>query len=195
MATDFTKAPKDILVDLINETNGTALAPVDLELGEVTPLPIVPLPGQDAPPVTLACILAQPGVDSVFRGETLLMYRRIHVAKALLGLPPFVAARGSAEKVSQLLPQINARFGYNILPEDVVDADLEPSVDAEEEVPFTLTIAPDSLIYVGAIGFVVVGETPIRLDVAVTETQLPPFEPLPVIELFDLSLDGFNQPV
>ena len=195
MATDFTKPPRDILVDLINETNGTALASVDLDLGEVAPLPIEPLPGQETPPVTLACILAKPGVDSVFKGETLLMYRRIHIARALLGLPPFVATRGSAEKVSDLLPQINTRFGYNILVEDVVDADLEPSVDAEEEVPFTLSIAPESLIYVGSIQFVVVGETPVPLDTAVSEIELPGFLPVSPVELWDLVLDGFESPV
>jgi hypothetical protein len=194
MATDFTKLPKDILVDLINETNGTALASVDLDLGEVAPLPIEPLPGQETPPVTLACILARPGVDSVLTGETLLMYRRIHVASALLAFPPFVAARGSAEKVSQLLPQINARFGYNILPEDIVDADLLPTDDPEEEVPFTLAIDPESLIYVGSIQFVVLGQTPVRLDEALTDLELPGFVPEIPVELWDVTLNGFDGP-
>lgn len=141
MATDLTKLPLEILVDLINETNGTALTVDDIDFGQ----PFLQLNGSRNTGIT---ITAKP--DSLeYSGYRDITYDRINLG-AIPGNRIRDFARGNAVTSKDLIPTINAAYQLNLRPEDYFD-EILPTFGTEpgETHPFKLRAKPASLIYTG----------------------------------------------
>lgn len=136
MATDFTKAPLEILVDLINYTNGCALTTADISFSACSALSA----GSRNTGVT---ITARP--NSVYSGTRDLSYNRVDMA-TIPGLRSTEFEIGTAVSMKDLIPQINTAYRLNMQPEDYYD-DLLPGLDDGGSRKFTLRARPGSYIY------------------------------------------------
>lgn len=146
MATDFTKAPAAIIVDLINEDNpGHGLTTELLTLG-------VPAAAPGGSPVrnTQLRVTAAPG--SGYVGFVDVLYDRVDMAD-IPGLMSKIFPVGNAVNVADLIPEVNARYGINITSSDFVDAPLPAATGGipNEQVDFVVTAAADSLVWLGSL--------------------------------------------
>lgn len=143
MATDFMKMPPEILVDLINLTNGTSLRTADISYGPVT----TQVSGNRNTGVTIS---ATPG--SIYQGTRDLTYNRVSFAQ-VIGDRNRVFERGEAMFVSHLIPKINIAYALNLQPEDYMNDPL-PLPDGgayTNNKPFTLRARPGSYVWVGQV--------------------------------------------
>lgn len=140
---DFTKAPEQIIVDLINHDNGTALTTDLLAFG----LPSVLAVGPHNTKVTTT---AKPG--SVYVGSVDISYNRVDLA-TIPGARSVVFPQTPALKISDIVEALNTRYQLNLTPVDYVDADLPVFTDTvpHSELPFTLQAGVDSLIFIGSV--------------------------------------------
>lgn len=139
MATDFTQMPPQILVELINITNGISLTLSDIDYGPVTAI----LSGNRNTAIT---VTAKPG--SPYTGTRDLTYNRVNLAD-VPGVRSVVFDRGSANFVSQLIPQINMAYALNLQPEDYYN-DRLPSADPgpyTSDKKFFLRARPESYVW------------------------------------------------
>jgi hypothetical protein len=150
MATDFTKAPLEILVDLINFANGSALTLADISFSPATAL----LVGNRNTGIT---IKARP--SSVYSGSRDLTYNRVDMA-TIPGQRSKQFNIEGAQSIKDLIPQINAAYRLNLLPEDYFDDPL-PVIDPTATVPynFALRAKPGSYIYRGLLTLTSLGDT------------------------------------
>ncbi|MNU19718.1 hypothetical protein D3C71_79510 [compost metagenome] len=137
---DYLKPPEAIITDLINRTNGTTLASSQLAYG----VPFLPTADDDAPRNTLLTVGAADG--SAFTGSVVLEYDRIPL-KMLANGRPAMFFRSTATRVSELLPQINARFGVQIGIADIIDGDLPPANEDGTVTGFVLVASPHALVW------------------------------------------------
>lgn len=155
MATDFTKMPPEILVDLINLTNGISLRVPDITYSSVTKL----TSGNRNSGVT---IFATPG--SIYSGSRDLTYNRVSFQQ-IVGTRNIFFERGSAKFVAHLLPQINLAYAINLQPEDYYNDPLpEPdgNVNAGDKA-FKLRARPGSYVWMGEIELILRGnQIPLR---------------------------------
>jgi len=140
MATDYTKLPRAIIVDLINETNaGAGMTEALLDFG----LPTVPT-GTPARNTELT-VTAKAG--SGYSGSVTLKYNRVDMAE-IPGALNVEYTKGDAENISDLIPEINARYGINLQAEDYVDAPLPNFTGTpNEKIDFEIVAAADSLVW------------------------------------------------
>jgi hypothetical protein len=162
---DFTKAPTEIVIDLINYDNGTALRYDELEFG----LPEAITGGHN----TTVEVTAVEGVSS-YSGSVQITYNRVDLATV-----PGVRSRGmlvppeGATTISDIVDQINTRYAINLTPDDYFDDPLPDvwSHPADEQVPFTLRAKPESLIWIGQVDLTVYHE-PVRLSDVIKKVVL-----------------------
>jgi hypothetical protein len=138
MATDLTKAPLEILVDLINDTNGCALTTSDITFGPPSAL-------LNSARNTSLRITATP--SSVYSGSRDVTYDRIDMA-TIPGLRSTGFDLGTARTIRDLIPMINNAYLLNLQPEDYYD-DILPNFGQGADVSyhFTLRAKPASYIY------------------------------------------------
>ncbi len=138
MATDFTKLPLDILVDLINFTDGCALSSSDITFSPPTAL----VSGNRNTGVTVTATPSSP-----YSGSRDLTYNRVDLA-SVPGERSTTFSFNGAVTMSDLIPQINAAYLINLQPEDYYN-DLLPNLSdpSLSSFNFALRAKPGSYIW------------------------------------------------
>jgi hypothetical protein len=178
MATDFKKSDVQILVDLINETNaGVALTTEVVTFG----LPSVATGGSERnTDITVTAV-----EDSGYINSKNLNYNRVDLA-TIPGTRSVEFPKGDAVKISDMILEINAKYGINLTANDFVDGPLPDFVGGmpNEKLEFQVSAAANSLIYQGSVFLKLAAED---LDLAVIITNpvlnglvyVQPVEPAP----------------
>lgn len=142
---DLTKAPAQIIVDMINGDNTSAgLTTADLTLGSP-----VDISGSNA--VRNTELLVQGKAGGRYGGQVYIRYNRVNIAQVLAtGSAAFL--KGSATQVSEVVAALNARFGVNLIAGTDYDDEALPTFTGlpGEEHTFVLTIKPGSLVFIGS---------------------------------------------
>lgn len=161
VVTDFTKAPEQILLDLINNDNTSALTTAQVTLG--TPSTSG---GAENTSVTLTAV-----AGSGYSGSQTVTYNRVDIA-TVPGSRPTEFPVGSATKISDMLPQINAQYQINLTAADIVDATL-PTFDGtpNEVKTFELVMAAGALVYLNQVTLSIHAND-IPLTTVITNTAL-----------------------
>lgn len=166
--TDFTKSDVQILIDLLNaKVPNLALTPELVTFG----LPSLnALNGRN----TKVTITAVPG--SGYKNFRDLEYNRVDYA-VIPGARSVEFPKGDSTLISELVAEINARFGLNISANDYVDGPLPEFVEGQpnQKIDFNFTAAADSLIYRGTMVLKVINED-IDLAVVITDPVLDGLE-------------------
>ena len=119
VAIDFSKASAAIILDLINgsQTPPATLTAADITLG-------VPSANATDPETTGDTAVVVTGVLAEgYKGSVTVTYNRVPIT-AVVGANSDEFEVGSATNVSDLLAQINARFGINLTAAEITDAAL-----------------------------------------------------------------------
>ncbi len=162
MASDFTKLPFDIIVDLINADNATSLVKADLTFSAITVLGS----GNRNTQVTITAV-----GGSGYTGTRDLTYDRIDLA-TVPGSRSVTFPIGSATNAVDLIPAINAAYQLNL---QVADYDNDPlptfTGTPDETHPFTLNAKAGSYIFRGSVNLIISGND-VDLADAITVTEL-----------------------
>jgi hypothetical protein len=162
MATDFTKSAQQILIDLINATNATAITSADVTFSNMAPTG----GGNRNTGIRVTAV-----ANSGYLNHVDVTYDRVDLAQ-IPGSRPVVFNLGSVTSAFGLLPAINAAYGINLTTDDVED-DPMPTFhgDPLETEPFTLRAKSGSLIYRGSLSLTIDGND-IDLATLITVTEL-----------------------
>lgn len=169
MANDLTKIPVEVIVDLINATNGTSFTSSMLTFDP----PVVNADGKN----TSVTVRAANG--SGYKGFVVSLYNRLHLTNDIA--TPFQAAwpsrpleflLGDATTIADLVPELNQLLGINLTPDDFVDGPLpEFTGAANESHPVQVVAKADSLCYTGSVTFTLKAEE-IELSTVITQLTL-----------------------
>lgn len=99
------------------------------------------------------------------RSKVSVKYTKLDLVTMLIGLVPTVNVSGAASTVA-LLPAINARYGFDLKPEEIVDRPLE-----EDGTKAVIEVLPTCSLYKGTVTFAV-GPQPVSLDTLVVERSV-----------------------
>lgn len=168
-AIDLTKLPEEILVQLINRDNKSKLTTA--LVGFKTP---APAPSQ-APRNTEVVVYAKR--RSGLRGEVKVFYDRLNIVD-IVGQSDIIFDLDEATRLSELIPDINQRYGINLTPQDYVDIDLSPTAGGfGNTYSLAFHTAPESLVYFGSINFTIRTNEPegIQLSAVITDRILDIF--------------------
>jgi hypothetical protein len=163
MATDFTKAPLQILIDLINETNVTALTTQDVTFTA----PSVLGSGNKNTGVRITAVNGRG-----YTGQRDLTYDRVDLA-AIPGARNKTFNIGSVTSAHGLIPALNAAYQLNLQPEDIED-DAMPTFDGSDPLEteaFTLRAKTGSYIFRGSLELIIDGND-VDLATLITVTEL-----------------------
>lgn len=150
-AADFTKAPEQIMVDMVNfynPVNGqAALKTTDVVFA-------APVATNAAGPMPNTAVIMSGSATGLGSGSVMLNYNRweIGTVPVILGVDA-VFTITTEKTVKDLIPQLNAHFGINLTPADYVDAPL-PTFTGSVQNEFhdtTIQMAATSLIWQGSI--------------------------------------------
>lgn len=152
---DFSKLPQEIIFDLINEQNGTALNNTLVELG----LPTVTTTA-GAPYNTDMTVTALEG--SGYSGQVILGYNRLDVQGFLFG-ETLTLGLGNAETFKDLIVEINLKLRINLTEDDYVDGNIVEQAGEWEGLPketkqITIQMNPDSPVFIGSLTLTVAAE-------------------------------------
>lgn len=153
---DFTKTDVEILSALLNaRVPGLTLIPTLLTHG----VPEVNSTNNRNTKITITGV-----ANSGYTGTATPEYNRVALS-VVPGVRDIVFPKGDAVNISELIPEINARFSINLTANDYTDGPLPALTgSANEEVEFTLTAKAGSLIYNGSVVLKIAGG---ELDLAV----------------------------
>lgn len=164
---DFTKEDKQVIIDLLNgSVAGLALTPELVTFGLPT---VQAVNGRN----TKLTITAVPG--SGYKNFKDLEYNRVDLA-VIPGARSIEFPAGNATQISEIIPEINARYNINLSANDFVDGPL-PTFEGEpnEKKDFVVTAAADSLVYRGTVTFSLVAED-LDLNVLIADPVLDGLE-------------------
>lgn len=147
---NYNLAPDALLMELINRTNGTSFTPGQLSFG--TP---VALTGEND--LRNTAVMASPALLSPFLSTVMLHYDRLDLAELALDRDTSFERFG-AMMISDLLPQINTRYGVALTSADIVDAPLPPATG--EPVEVVLQAVQASLVWQGSATYQVFESAP-----------------------------------
>ena len=141
MPIDLTKSEIEVLVDRINQVNLTNIDYRSITVGNPTMVN-----GE----LTSIVITGKP--NSGITGSATLRYNRKNIA-TLIGSRNKVFTQDSAITTRDLVNKINTEYGIKLDADDIVDVALPVFSNGTpgETLNFTLTIAPTSLLYIGAV--------------------------------------------
>jgi hypothetical protein len=165
---DFTKAPAQILIDLINSANSaslvTALTPELVTFGA----PVAQAGNANGD--TNITMTAAAG--SGYSGNVSLNYNRVPMS-SIPGAKSTVYTQGSATKISDLIPEINATYGINLTADDYEDAALPVFPNQpHDSLPFTITAKSTSLVWEGSLTLTL-DNNDVPLTSVITTLNLP----------------------
>ena len=162
---DFTKTSSRLLVDLINEDNGTQFHPSTVLFSNVTTL-------ESGSKNTQVLLSGAP--DSGYDDSVSLTYDRVPVS-GFVGSIELVYLVQSQATISDLLPLINETLNINLTDEEIQDGPL-PSLGSQpnslEDVD--VVMVPQCLVYTGTLT-VQITNGEISLQSIITNTELSGF--------------------
>lgn len=140
---DFTKGAKEIAIDLINESNGTAYTAATVTLGAPVDNNVVANGLNTRVLLTLA--------DTTKRDlGSYLYYDRINIDK-LLSRPYCQLDDKNPSRLNDLLTLINAKYNIALAAGDIVDGPYRPADVATGIKSVTLTVTSTNLAYKGSV--------------------------------------------
>ena len=164
IVSDFTKDPKQIVLDLINNDNTSSLTLDLLDFG----LPTVTTGASPARDTTLT-LTAKTG--SGYTGSQTVLYNRVDLA-TIPGARSTVFQKGDATQISQLIPEINTAYSINLTAADYVDGALPTFTGApNEQHDFQVVASEDSYVYKNSVTLTVKADD-IPLSSVITNTTL-----------------------
>jgi hypothetical protein len=144
---DFSKLPLEIVFDLINEQNGSALNNTEVVLGQ--PTVATGSGGYN----TDILVTARP--NGRYEGSVSLGYNRLDVVGFLFG-DTITLTLGDATNVSDLIPEINTKLRANLTTDDFVDAPIGTWTGTPGETKqLTIQMKPTSLVFIGELALTV----------------------------------------
>lgn len=174
---DYTKAPKTLVTELINEDNATNLLANLIEL-TVPAAPAVEYVGEKNTAITVSG-----AVGSGYTGSVPLFYDRVAVT-GFVGTVDLTFQLGDAQNVADLVPEVNSLLNINLTADDFTDAAL-PAFGNEpnETQPVDVVIAAGSLVYTGTLT-INVSNGELSLVDLITTTELNGFfiDPTQVVD-------------
>jgi hypothetical protein len=164
-ASDYTKSPEQILIDLINNDNTGAFPMTTALIGFGAPS-VVDIGGRN----TEVVATAKPG--SGYTGSQTFHYNRVDMAN-IPGVRPTSFQKGDATNLSDLIAEINVAYGINLTVADFVDVALPTFDDAQphETQNVVMAAAAGSLVWVGQLTLTI-DANDIALSSVLTTTEL-----------------------
>lgn len=160
---DFTKAAQQILLDQINEDNGSSLTPALVTFGAVA---------VDNGGVRNSKINAAANQGSGYSGSVDFLYNRVDVA-TIPGARPTVFQVGDATHLSDLIDEINTAYQLALTVDDYIDVLIPafPGTAPHETQTIDLVAKGTSLIYLGTLTLTI-DANDIPLSSVITTTTL-----------------------
>lgn len=167
-ASDYTKAPAQIVIDLINNDNSTSLTSSLIQLG-------LPTAATGGSPVRNTELEISAKAGSGYKGSVVVQYNRLQIQDFVkpatfpsgLQLPV-----GDAVNYSDLIPEINTALGINLTAADYVDGAIGAWAGTPNETKsITITMNSDSLVYLGSLTLTLTSED-IDLSTVITNLVL-----------------------
>lgn len=142
---DYNKPAKELLLDLVYESNGIRFGVDDISFGP--PEALDPRPDLDWDPNTFVPVEVVESVDVRYEGETGFMYRRapINEVTPVVGALP-VKISAYPYQTLDVLAQINAYLGLALTPDEVIN---DTYTDAS--MPLIVRVADTALCFIGEI--------------------------------------------
>ncbi|WP_233875218.1 DUF7941 domain-family protein [Paraburkholderia adhaesiva] len=140
---DFSQPAEEVLLAQINHDNATLITPDQVRMGYVGALPQIDSDGRN----TTVYVSAAQGAN--LEGAGYFNYHRIDIS-TVPGTRSTLFTLVAQKKLSDLLPDINARFSLNLTRADIVDARL-PSVAAGQTLNASLTMSARALLWTGTL--------------------------------------------
>lgn len=170
MANDLTKAPKQIILDMVNAKSGKGFTLASFTWED---LPVVEAVGKNTS-LTLTA-----AVGSGYKNNRVIRYIRPHLgtdvgaAFVASGVDrDLVFSIGDATMIADLIPEFNNRLKVNLTADDFVDAALpEFTGTLNEEHDVQIVVKADSLIFTGSITITVKAED-IDLATAIPDVEM-----------------------
>lgn len=192
MTIDYTRNEIDILIDLIRDDNSRKT----LTTGQVTfgsPSEFAPIEGVDRNTVIIATAISGRG----YTGSQPFYYNRLPLSAFVPTGDPEVLTfqKGDRVKLSELLPEINARFKINLTADKIVDANL-PDISEIDADDIQLAMQPNSLVYTDTLMLRIENDlTPLSEVITKPDLDGLEYEPpqLPLVEAISITdLNGFT---
>jgi hypothetical protein len=140
---DYNKPAKELLLDLIFNSNGIRFGVDDISFGVAEKLD--PRPDLDWDPNSFVPVEVVETVDTRYEGATGFMYRRVpfNEVPAVVDPPP-VRIPTYPFHTLDVLADINAYLGVQLEPSDVINDEYE-----DENTPFVVRLADGALCFTG----------------------------------------------
>lgn len=165
---DYTKAPKALLVDLINEDNGTSVDGSLLVFSN--PAEYV---GEKNTTITVTG-----AAESGYSGSVDFFYNRVPV-EGFVGTVELSFFTDGMSTVAELIESVNATLNINLTVDDFVDGPLpEFGSVPNQSLPLNIQTASNSLVYYSSLDVIVSNGEISLLDI-VTVTELSGFNVVP----------------
>lgn len=143
---DFTKLPLEIVFDLLNEQNGTALTNADVELG--TPTASTGIRNSQIQ------ITSRP--MSEYSGSVTLNYDRLNIQGFTFGTQLTIETK-QAELFSEVIDAVNEKLGINLTADDYIEAEIPKGfVGASWTKNIKIKMKPESYVFIGELSVNVV---------------------------------------
>lgn len=136
---DFTKSPFQIVLDLINEQNGTALPTSAVSFG------VPALTGTDEIETALT---ASAMTGSGYKGSKAFTYNRVPLSFMEANEPDLIVETVVAS-AHGLIPFLNTTFGINLTVDDIEDTVI-PAQAPDVNTEITLVAKAGSLVFAGS---------------------------------------------
>jgi len=136
---DYQLPPEQLVINLINNDNGTRFKPNELVFG----IPTLVQSGRHNSKVTVS-----PAVGSYFTGKATLRYNRVDIAELAIG-KSVVFGLEDEVTLSDIIEAINNRFGIRLTSVDYINSTL-PIIGniPNEQIDIDLIMAESSLIFI-----------------------------------------------
>lgn len=184
IVSDFTKVSKQIVLDLINFDNQSSLTASDIAFG-------IPAVNTDPTPPrnTKLTVTAEP--NSGLAGSVEVQYDRVNLS-LLAGTMSKEFSVGNATMISDIIPEINARYHVNLAADDYVDASLPAFAGEPNEIlPVDVVAKAGSLVWIGTYQFNLRAED-IPLSMAITTTTLNGLNYVPYVDPNGIDIGGIG---
>ncbi|QVD49244.1 hypothetical protein LUCX_174 [Xanthomonas phage vB_XciM_LucasX] len=160
---DFTKAPKQIIIDLINVANpGLNLLATEVDFGSVA---------VETEPANTSVVLT-PTVSGRFTGSPKIYYDRLSMAEVFATKTAAVEKTDLLTNVDDVISAINSLYGINLTSDDYTISEFPTWANVvDEEHTLTITAKADSLIFIDAAD-VKLFKTKMDLTMAIANNQL-----------------------
>src|SRR5690554_5303691 len=136
---DLTKAPVEIILDLINKDNDLNLTTQQVELVDPTPL-------EDDPDGLNTSLSVVAIAGSGYKGFQIVRYNRIDISTVptIAGWEARIQRDEGMDSIHSILSVLNLIYEINLVPEDVEDAEIPPFTgELNESIEVDVVIKPE----------------------------------------------------